>query len=93
MSEDDLKINSRVRKILVENNLDTSSLGVSTASGSVMIRGEFKKMTGHEMNDRETARTLTVLESNILRSKGVKRVVFTIQHWKKSKGKWLKQEK
>jgi formylmethanofuran dehydrogenase subunit C len=93
MSEDDLKINSRVRKILVENNLDLSSLGVSTASGSVMIRGELKKMTGHEMNDREVTRALIVLETVILRSKGVKRVLFTIPHWKKSKGKWLKQEK
>ncbi len=92
MSEEDLKINSRVRKILVENNLDLSLLGVSTTSGSVTIRGALKKLTGTWMNDREITRMLLLLETVILRSKGVKRVAFTIEHWKKSKGKWHKEE-
>jgi len=93
MSEEDLKINARVRKIFVENNLDPSLLTISTASGSVLVRGEFQRLTSRELNDRDAVRLLSLLETIILRTKGVKRVVFSVQHWKKSKGKWTKEEK
>ena len=88
MSEEDLKINSKVRKILVENNLDLSLLSVSTASGSVTIRGELKKLWAREISARKTARLLVLVETAILQTKGVKRVTFFIENWQKSKGKW-----
>jgi hypothetical protein len=88
MSEVDLKINSKARKILVENGLDTSVLSVSTTSGAVAIRGELRKFGGRELTEREAGRMLTILESNILRSKGVKKVSFSIKNWMKKKGKW-----
>lgn len=90
MSEVDLKINSKTRKILVENGLDTGVLTVSTTSGAVAIRGELRKLGGRELTERDTARLLTILESNILRSKGVRKVSFSIKHWMKKKGKWIK---
>lgn len=90
MSEEDLKINSRVRRILVENNLDVSSLSVSTASGAVTVRGELKKVPPREMSEREEARLLGVIETTIQRAKGVKRVAFLVKNWKKDKGKWKK---
>ena len=93
MSEADLKINGKVRKILVESNLDLSSLMIRTTSGSVSIRGELKKIPGRQINDRDTAKLLILLEGVILRTKGVKRVSFSIAKWEKSKGKWTKLEK
>ena len=57
-----------------------------------MIRGEMRKLTGREMTDRDIARLLGVLENTLLRGKGVKRVGFEIQNWKKKKGKWLKTD-
>lgn len=90
MSEEDLKINSKMRKVLVEHNLDLSSLGVSTSSGAVTVRGELRKLSGRELSALDVAKLLGVLESNMLRTKGVKRVAFAIKGWKKSKGKWSK---
>jgi len=93
MSEADLKINSKVRKILTEYNVDLSQLGISTASGSVTIRGELRKLMGAQMKDSELARFIWVLESVILRTKGIKRVTFSLKGWKKEKGKWSKEER
>jgi len=92
MSETDLKINARARKILVEANLDVSALHVSTASGAVSIRGELRRCTGGKMNDNAVARMLSAIEVNLLRTKGVKRVSFSLDTWKKKKGKWGKTE-
>lgn len=92
MAEADLKINSKVRKILVESGLDTSALSLSTTSGAVRIRGEMRKLSGDRLDDRRVTRLLTVLETTILRTKGVKRVTFSIEKWHKKKGKWLKQD-
>lgn len=93
MSEADLKVNAKVRKILVENNLDLSCLGISTASGAVSIRGEVKKVPERNISDRDAAKLLILLEGVILRTKGVKRVSFNIAKWEKSKGKWTKIKK
>jgi hypothetical protein len=82
-----------VRKVLVEANLDTTALHISTTSGSVSIRGEFRKLTGHKMNDNAIAKLLVALEVNILRTKGVKRVAFKLERWNKRKGRWVKQDK
>lgn len=90
MSEEDLKINSKMRKIFVENNLDLSLLGVSTSSGAVTVKGEVRKLSGREMNDHDLAKLLGVLESVMLRTKGVRRVTFAVKGWKKAKGKWSK---
>lgn len=90
MSEEDLKINAKARKILVEHNLDLSLLGVSTTSGTVTVRGEVRKLSGRELSDLDIAKLLGVLESVMLRTKGVKRVTFAIRGWKKAKGKWSK---
>ena len=92
MSEADLKINSKVRKVLVEANLDNSGVNVSTTSGVVLIRGEFQKFPGIKMRDRDIARMLTVIELNILRIKGVKRVTFSLDKWSKKKGKWILED-
>jgi len=93
VSESDLKINSRVRRMLVERHLDTSELSISTTSGVVAVRGTFRKMSGREMNERDVVRMLAVLEINILRTKGVKRVSFTLKGWGKKKGKWVQDKK
>jgi hypothetical protein len=90
MSEADLKTNSKIRKILVENNYDLSCLSVSTSSGSVSVHGELQKLGGRKLAEHEIGKTLAVLESVILRTKGVKRVNFHIQNWRKKKGKWAK---
>ena len=88
MSEKDMKVNAKVRKILVENNLDLSSLSVSTTSGTVTIRGEVKKLFSRDANPRKVAGILMLLETAILRISGVKRVHFNMQNWKKTRGKW-----
>ena len=92
MSEDDLKINAKVRRALVEANLDTSALQISTTSGAVSIRGEFRKLTGRKMNDNATLKLLGTLEVTIVRTKGVKRVAFHLDNWKKKKGRWIKED-
>ncbi len=93
MSEADLKVNAKVRKILIENNLDLSRLGISTTSGTVNIRGELKRLTEPEASDRDAAKLLILLEGVILRTKGVKRVSFNIAKWERKKGKWTKIKK
>lgn len=93
MAERDLKINSRVRKILVENNLNLCFLGVSTRSGTVNIRGELKKLSGNWISDRQAARFLRQLETAILYVKNVRRVCFSINDWEKRRGKWKKTNK
>jgi len=92
MSENDLKINSKVRRILTEYNVDLSLLNISTASGAVSIRGELRKMTGHEMKENEIPRFIAVIESVILKTKNVKRVSFSLKGWTKAKGKWSKED-
>ena len=88
MSEADLKVNSKVRKILVESNLDLSLLNVSTTSGSVRVQGKLRKLSTRRMTVQESAKLLAVLEIAILRMKSVRRVTFLIEDWKKTKGKW-----
>lgn len=92
MSEEDLKINAKIRKMLVENNYDVSLLNISSTSGAVAIRGELRKLTGRALSDHDIVRQLGVLEMNILRTKGVKRVSFHVKGWAKSKGKWRKAD-
>lgn len=92
MSETDLKINSKVRKILTEYYIDLTHLTVSTASGSVTISGEIRKVTGHGIKESEIPKFLSVIESVVLRTKNVKRVTFAIRGWKKAKGKWEKTD-
>ena len=91
MSEQDMKINSRVRKIFVEKNLNLAFVDVSTRSGVVNIRGELKKMTGSEMTDSQVAKLIFQLEGTISHVKDVKRVLFSLHGWEKSRGKWKKQ--
>ena len=88
MSETDLKINSKVRKILIESNLDISLLSVSSASGAVRIQGKLRKLSTRQMSVQEVAKLLSVLEGIILQTKDVKRVTFSIEEWNKSKGTW-----
>lgn len=92
MSEMDLKINAKVRKILTEYNIDVSELRISSTSGGVSIRGELKKLMGSEFKDSDVAKLIPVLESVILRTKNVKRVLFEVKGWTKRKGKWQQQE-
>jgi len=93
MSEADLKINSKVRKILTENCLDLSLLRVSTTSGSVRIQGKLKKLSASTLSAREAVMLLGVLETVILRTTGVKRVTFSVDGWEKCKGKWKETAK
>ena len=92
MSESDLKINAKARRILIEANLDMAALNVSTASGAVSIRGELRKFSGAKMNASAMKKMLSAIETNLLRTKGVKRVTFSIDSWKKKKGKWVASE-
>ena len=90
MSEKDLRINAKVRRILVENNLDLSVLTVSTASGAVTIRGEVKKLFSREIGDNKFIMLLILLETSIMKVSGVKRVLFYVDNWKRVRGKWIK---
>jgi hypothetical protein len=92
MSEADLKTNAKARKLLVEANIDVTVLHISTTSGAVSIRGELRKFTGGKMNDNAIAKMLSAIEVNLLRTKGVKRVAFSIDNWKKHRGKWTKTD-
>jgi hypothetical protein len=92
MSEMDLKVNAKVRKILTEYNIDVSELRISSTSGSVSIRGELKKLMGVEFKENEVGKLITVLETVILRTKNVKRVLFEVKGWTKHKGKWQQEE-
>jgi len=92
MSEMDLKINAKVRKILTEYNIDVSELRISSTSGGVSIRGELKKLMGSEFKESEAGKLIVVLESVILRTKNVKRVLFEVKGWTKRKGKWQQEE-
>jgi hypothetical protein len=91
MSEADLKVNSKVRRILTEHNLDLSLLSISSTSGIVAIKGQLRKLTAQELDGHDIVRLLIVLETVITRTKDVKRVNFSIKGWKKSKGKWAKE--
>jgi len=91
MSEQDLKINSRIRKIVVEKNLNLSFLETSSRSGVVNIRGQVKKLSGATLSDGQIAKLLLQLETTIMHVKDVKRVSFSIHGWEKRRGKWKKE--
>jgi hypothetical protein len=91
MSEQDMKINSRVRKILVEKNLNCSFLDTSSRSGVVSIRGEVKKLSGAPISDNQVGKLLLQLETTILQIKDVKRVSISIFGWEKRRGRWKKE--
>jgi hypothetical protein len=93
MSEKDLKINARVRRILVEHDLDLSALYISTTSGSVLVKGRLRKLSLRRMSDAIIVRTLVMVELSILRTKGVRRVSIAIKDWKKNRGRWKKIKK
>ncbi len=92
MSEEDLKINSKVRRLFVEHNFDVSQLSISSTSGLVNVRGELVKVGLRPLKDHEFIKYLSVLETAALRTKGVKRVIFHLKGWKKIKGKWKKAD-
>ena len=91
MSEQDLKINSKVRKILVEKNLSLSFLETSSRSSVVSIRGQVKKLSGATISDSQISKLLLQLEATIMHIKDVKRVSFSIHGWEKRRGKWKKE--
>jgi len=93
MSEKDLKINARVRRILVEHDLDLSVLYTSTTSGSVLVKGRLRKLSLRRMSDAIVVRTLVMVELSILRLRDVRRVSLSITDWKKGKGRWKKIKK
>ncbi|GAB4340196.1 MAG: hypothetical protein Kow0099_15950 [Candidatus Abyssubacteria bacterium] len=92
MSEEDLKINSKIRRLFVEHNFDVSQLTISSTSGTVTVRGELMKLGLRQLKDHEIVRFLAVLETAALRTKGVKRVIFHLKGWEKEKGKWKKAD-
>jgi hypothetical protein len=100
MSIEDFQINATVRRILARCWVDLEALRFGTVERTVYFQGRFEKIRAARERDSETwekrrpeqvAENLTLLEmveKEIRREPGVQDVVFRLDNFRKSRGRW-----
>lgn len=88
MAGEDMLINTRVRRIFAKYWLDATLVSIMTHRGVVHIAGVLHKIHAIDERDEVNEDLLQVLEQEIKRIKGVKRIIFTIDGWVKDGGQF-----
>lgn len=91
MSQIDLEINRRVRKVLVRHWIDLGRIGIHSANGSLTLRGTITCLAG--VSQELDASGLENIFREINRIENVKRVSTQFENWVEMDGTWKKVEK
>ena len=91
MSQEDLKINREVRKVLVKHWLDLGRMSIRTAQGKLMMRGFMERIRG--VKEDLTPVIVNDIFNRIKRINGITRMTIDIDNWKNEDGQWVKVDK
>jgi hypothetical protein len=85
----DFQINSRVRGIFSKHWLDTSQLSVVTIKGNVYLGGRLRKLPAVSSDIEINEELMEAIDFEIGRIRGVKRVTYRLEEWRKEAGKFI----
>jgi hypothetical protein len=86
----DHEINRRVRGVLSRHWVDLLSTSFVSRKGIVRVTGDLKRV-GPQAGRALESTTLTVLDSEMRRLKGVQRVHFDLANWRRTEdGEWVR---
>ena len=87
MSQEDLKTNRDVRKILVKHWLDLGRLSIRTAMGRLTIRGKLERIRG--VQEDLAPAIVNDMFSRIKRIRNVARMTIDLENWTCEDGRWM----
>lgn len=82
----DYEINGAVRRELASHGVDLSAVRYRSSGGAVEIQGKLVFREAKAIT--EVIKFITMLEEQISKIRGVKRVKMDFEDWDKSNGKW-----
>jgi hypothetical protein len=86
----DHEINRRIRAVLSRHWVDLASTNFASRKGIVRVTGDLKRV-GPQAGRSLESTTLTVLDSEMRRLKGVQRVHFDVANWRRTEdGEWVR---
>jgi hypothetical protein len=85
----DFQINSRVRGIFSKHWLDISRLSVVTIKGNIYIGGNVRKLPSVSSDIKIDKDLMETIDFEIGRIKGVKRITYRLEDWRKEAGKFI----
>jgi len=89
----DHEINRRIRAVLSRHWVDLASTNFASRKGIVRVTGDLKRV-GPQAGRSLESTTLTVLDSEMRRLKGVQRVHFDLANWRRTEdGEWVRIDK
>jgi|SoiMethySBSTD1v2_1073268.scaffolds.fasta_scaffold2083659_1 hypothetical protein len=89
----DHEINRRIRAVLSRHWVDLASTNFASRKGIVRLTGDLKRV-GPQAGRPLESTSLTILDSEIRRQKGVQRVHFDLANWRRTEdGEWVRVEK
>ncbi len=91
MSNSDLQINVRIRKILASHWIDLRDLHYRAYKGTVRLSGYMKRINGIPTD--VLPMPIPLIEHEVRRIEGVKLVFFDLENFKKNvEGSWVEQK-
>ena len=91
MSQEDLRINRDVRKILVKHWLDLGRLSIRSSLGRLMIRGSLERIRG--VKEELTPPIVNEMFRKIKQIKNVVRMSVELDNWANDDGRWVPVDK
>ena len=89
----DHEINRRIRAVLSRHWVDLASTNFASRKGIVRLTGDLKRV-GPQAGRPLESTSLTILDSEMRRQKGVQRVHFELANWRRTEdGEWVRVEK
>lgn len=93
MGANDFQINARVRGIFGKHWLDTGRTSVVTIKGNVYVGGVVRKLPGVSARIEINEDLLETIDYEIKRVRGVKRVIYRLEEWRKESGSFTRLKK
>lgn len=89
VSAEDMKTNSLARGVLASHRADQNTIYVTSHGGVVCLRG--KLLEGEKDTKPFSGGTVSAIEEEIMKQKGVKKVMWQLDNWKLIGTKWAKE--
>jgi hypothetical protein len=89
MSAEDMKINSLARGVLASYRVDQNTIYVTSHGGTVCLRG--KLLEGDADVKPISSGTVVAIQDDIMKQKGVKKVMWQLDNWKMVGTRWVKE--
>ena len=92
MGAEDMKAAVLVRSVLARHWIDNTLVSIMVHRGAAHISGRLHKITAIDDKDDMNEDELMVIEMEIKRIKGVKRVIYNLEGWYKDGGRFVKSQ-